>query len=122
MVTFERMLFDYNEYMHHSGRLAENAYIDGNLFIMNKFLVLIIIMAYIYYLHPIVDEKIMNLKMSETRRINIVVGLNVSLLSYLYLEHEYGFLLVLTIIGAALYIIFTDKRLIRVREFILRFF
>jgi len=122
MVTFERMLFDYNEYMHHSGRLAENAYIDGNLFIMNKFLVLIIIMAYIYYLHPIVDEKIMNLKMSETRRINIVVGLNVSLLSYLYLEHEYGFLLVLTIIGAALYIIFTDKRLIRVREFILRLF
>ena len=122
MVTFERMLFDFNEYMHHSGQLAEGAYIDGNLLIMKAFLSLIIVMAYIYYVHPIVTEKIMNIEVSETTGIYILIGVGLSIFAYLYLTHAYGFLLVLTIITVTLYIIFTNKRLIRVREFILRFF
>ena len=116
------MLFDFNEYMHHSGRLAEDAYINENLLIMKAFLSLIIVMAYIYYVHPIVVDKIMNIKVSETTGTYILIGVFLSLLTYLYLVQEYGSFLVITIISVVLYIIFTDKRLIGVREFILRFF
>jgi len=122
MVTFERMLFDFNEYMHYSAILAADAYIDGPLFIMYASMVTIITIAYYYYVYPILLEKIMNIKVSETTGIYISVAINISFLIYIYLEHYYGLLLLLTFIVAALYIIYTDKRLVRIKEFIERLF
>jgi len=118
MVTFERMLFDYNEHMHHSGKLAEDAYIDGTDLLLQWSVAVIIVMLYIYYVHPIVIEKVMKIKVSESSWQYIKAGLILSYITYLYLEHMYGLLMVLTIIFAVLYIIFTNKRLIRVKEFI----
>ncbi len=122
MVTFERMLFDYNEYMHHSGRLAEDANISGSMLLMGVVLSLFLVGVYIYYVYPILEKRVMDMKLKDTTVIYLAIGGNLSLLIYTYLEHAYGFLLVLCLIEGALYLIFTQEKLERVREFILRFF
>ena len=122
MVTLERMLFDYNEYFHHLGILAEDYYVDSYTFMTSMALALIFTLLYIHHVHPIVVDKVMNKKVSETTGTYILIGVGLSLIIYLYIEYSYNFLLILMLITIALYIIFTDKRLIRVREFILRFF
>jgi len=122
MVTFERMLFDYNEYMHHSGRLAEDANISGFALIMGFITSLFLVGLYIKYVYPIVYKKVMDIKLKDTTVMYLTVGGNLSLLIYLYLDHSYGTLLTICLIEGALYLIFTQKKLERVREFILKFF
>jgi len=122
MVTFERMLFDYNEYMHHSWRLAEDAYISGSMLLMEVSLSLFLVGVYIYYVYPILEKRVMNTKLKDTTVIYLIIAGNLSLLIYLYLDNAYGFLLILCLIQGALYLIFTQEKLERVREFILRFF
>jgi len=122
MVIFEKMLFNYNEYMHYSGILTEDAYIDGFHLIMQGFEALIIMMLYIHYVLPVALEKVMNIRVSETTVTNIFIGVVLSFLILFYLEHAYGILLLFSITLVSLYFIFTDKRLIRVREFIEQLF
>jgi len=122
VVTFERMLFDYNEFMHHSGRLAEGAYIDTTDLLIRWFVILILSVLYFYYVFPVVVDKLINTRVSEQKAIYIVVGMLVVFFTYLYLEHQYGLALCLMIALGFIYIIFTDKRLSKVREFIEKFF
>jgi len=122
MVTFERMLFDYNEYMHHSGRLAEGANISSSMLLMGAVLSFFLVGVYSYYIYPILEKKVMDIKLKDSTVTYLILGGNLSLLIYLYLDHAYGSLLVICLIEGALYLIFTQEKLERVREFILRFF
>ncbi len=122
MVTFERMLFDFNEYILHSGRLAEDANISGSMLLMVVSLSLFLVGVYIYYVYPILVKRAMDTKLKDTTVTYLIIGGNLSLLIYTYLDHAYGFLLILCLIQGALYFIFTQEKLERVREFILRFF
>ncbi|WP_457748236.1 hypothetical protein [Sulfurimonas sp.] len=122
MVSLERMLFDYNEYMHHSGIYSRDIYMDERYFMLKVMEITLITMVYIYYLHPIVMRKLIAIKVNESTRVYLLVALFIVYTGYFYLQHEYAILLGVSIVTIVLYLIFTHKRLRRVREFIERFF
>ena len=118
MVSLERMLFDYNEYLHHIGILAADKYITSYKFMMSIFVTLILMMLFMHYVYPVVQEMRIDKKVSETILKYFFIGSITLILSSFMIGEQYGLLLGIIIISCILYIIFTDKRLISIREFI----
>ena len=122
MTLLDKFVMYHNDFLYHVGIIAEDRYLSSNEILINITLALILSAGYLYFISPYLLKRVDKIKMSKEQVFYSFGVVNITFLTIVYFEQMYIFLAITILLEGVLYIIFTDKKFVNVKEFIRGFF
>jgi len=122
MTLLDKFVMFHNDFLYYVGIIAEDRYLSSNEILINLTLALILSVGYLYFISPYLLKRVDKIKMSDEQVFYSFGVVNITFLTIVYFEQMYTFLAITILLEGVLYIIFTDKKFVNVKEFITGFF